>query len=316
MYTNEEMLASIKKVEANRAANAAYEPARMTAEQKDEVLKTYHPDYIESQFEDLKIGPNKGDKVPKELGALLQGHSRIKAAEIDLSHPDYDADVLIIGAGGAGCSAALEAQAQELEERYPTCAVHVYCADLVETAQIQAAAEAICQDGFGVDVLVNIAGMNFLEKAVDVKEEVWDYLMDLNLKGSFFLTQQVAQDSLLDRGGNVIFIASQHAVVGNQMRAAYCASKSGLLGLMRVLALEWAAFGVRVNAVSPTYILNDKNRDVLRNANYKRKYLQRIPLKRYAQPEDVANAILFLSSDQASMITGHNLMVDGGYTAV
>ena len=124
--------------------------------------------------------------------------------------------------------AALEAQAQELEGRYPTCAVHVYCADLVETAQIQAAAEAIRQDGFGVDVLVNIAGMNFLEKAVDVKEEVWDYLMDLNLKGSFFLTQQVAQDSLLDRGGNVIFIASQHAVVGNHMRAAYCASKSGL----------------------------------------------------------------------------------------
>lgn len=212
--------------------------------------------------------------------------------------------------------AALEAQAQELEGRYPTCAVHVYCADLVETEQIQAVTAQIRQDGFGVDVLVNIAGMNFLEKAVDVKEEVWDYLMDLNLKGSFFLTQQVAQDSLLDRGGNVIFTASQHAVVGNQMRAAYCASKSGLLGLMRVLALEWAAFGVRVNTVSPTYILNDKNRDVLHNANYKRKYLQRIPLKRYAQPEDVANAILFLSSDQASMITGHNLMVDGGYTAV
>ena len=71
-----------------------------------------------------------------------------------------------------------------------------------------------------------------------------------------------------------------------------------------------------MNTGSPTYILNDKNRDELRNANYKRKYLQRIPLKRYAQPEDVANAILFLSSDQASMITGHNLMVDGGYTAV
>lgn len=212
--------------------------------------------------------------------------------------------------------AALEAQAQELEGRYPTCAVHVYCADLVETEQIQSVTAQIRQDGFGVDVLVNIAGMNFLEKAVDVEEDVWDYLMDLNLKGSFFLTQQVAQDSLLDRGGNVIFIASQHAVVGNHMRAAYCASKSGLLGLMRVLALEWAAFGVRVNTVSPTYILNDKNRDVLRNANYKRKYLQRIPLKRYARPEDVANAILFLSSDRASMITGHNLMVDGGYTAV
>ena len=87
MYTNEEMLASIKKVEANRAANAAYEPARMTAEQKDEVLKTYHPDYIESQFEDLKIGPNKGDKVPHELAALLQANSRIDPPRSTLSTP-------------------------------------------------------------------------------------------------------------------------------------------------------------------------------------------------------------------------------------
>ena len=109
MYTNEEMLASIKKVEANRAANAAYEPARMTAEQKDEVLKTYYPDYIESQFEDLKIGPNKGEKVPHELAALLQANSRIDPSKIDLEHPKYDVDVLIIGGGGAGSSAAIEA---------------------------------------------------------------------------------------------------------------------------------------------------------------------------------------------------------------
>lgn len=109
MYTSEEMLASIKKVEANRAANAAYEPARMTAEQKDEVLKTYHPDYIESQFEDLKIGPNKGEKVPHELAALLQANSRIDPSKIDLEHPKYDVDVLIIGGGGAGSSAAIEA---------------------------------------------------------------------------------------------------------------------------------------------------------------------------------------------------------------
>lgn len=212
--------------------------------------------------------------------------------------------------------AALEAQAQELTYQYPACAVYHYGADLVETEQIRGVTEQIRQAGFAVDVVVNVAGMNFLEKAVDVEEEVWDYLMDLNLKGGFFLTQQVARDSLLDRGGNVIFIASQHAVVGNYMRAAYCASKSALLGLTRAMALEWAAFGVRVNVVSPTYILNDRNRDVLNNANYKRKYLQHIPLKRYARPEDVANAVLFLTSDQASMITGHNLMVDGGYTAV
>ncbi len=109
MYTNEEMLASIKKVEANREANAVLEPARMTAEQKEEILSTYHPDHITSEFTVLKMGPNKGEKVPHELAALLQANSRINPADIDLSNPDYDVDVLIIGAGGAGTSAAIEA---------------------------------------------------------------------------------------------------------------------------------------------------------------------------------------------------------------
>ena len=108
MYTIE-MLESIKKVEAARAANAAFEPRRMTAEEKDVLLKTYHPDYKESEFAVLQIGPNKGDKVPTELAALLQANSRVNPAEIDLSAPDYDVDVLIIGGGGAGASAAIEA---------------------------------------------------------------------------------------------------------------------------------------------------------------------------------------------------------------
>ena len=109
MYTNEKMLESIKKVEANRAANAVLEPVRMTAEEKEQVLATYHPDYIESEFEVLQIGPNKGEKVPKELAAILQANSRISPADIDLTKVDYDVDVLVIGGGGAGTSAAIEA---------------------------------------------------------------------------------------------------------------------------------------------------------------------------------------------------------------
>nr|WP_317412841.1 FAD-dependent oxidoreductase [uncultured Solibaculum sp.] len=108
MYTNE-MLESMKKVEANREANAALEPRRMTAEEKDTLLATYHPDYKKGEFDVLKIGPNKGEKVPTELAALLQANSRINPADIDLSNPDYDVDVLIIGGGGAGASAAIEA---------------------------------------------------------------------------------------------------------------------------------------------------------------------------------------------------------------
>lgn len=108
MYTGE-MLESIKKVEANREANTAFEPRRMTADEKDILLKTYHPDYRAEEFSTLEVGVNKGDKVPHELANLLQANSRVKGMDIDLENPDYDVDVLIIGGGGAGASAAIEA---------------------------------------------------------------------------------------------------------------------------------------------------------------------------------------------------------------
>ena len=109
MYHDPIMQESIKKVEAAREANIRMDPRRMTAEEKDILLKTYHPDYREDQFTELKIGPNKGEKVPVELADLLQGKSRITAEQVDLTKPDYDVDVLIIGGGGAGASAAIEA---------------------------------------------------------------------------------------------------------------------------------------------------------------------------------------------------------------
>ena len=108
MYS-EQFQNSLKAVEEARESNIAYEPARMTAQQKEELLAAYHPDYKKDEFEELKIGPNKGNKVPTELAEMLQAHSRIKADDVDLSNPDYDVDVLIIGGGGAGASAAIEA---------------------------------------------------------------------------------------------------------------------------------------------------------------------------------------------------------------
>ncbi len=110
MYSNE-LRELIKVVEANREYNAALEPKRMTAEEKEDVLSHFHPDYKVDEFEELSVGQNKGGKVPHELAAMLQANSRIAGREIDLSNPDYETDVLIIGAGGAGCSAAIEADA-------------------------------------------------------------------------------------------------------------------------------------------------------------------------------------------------------------
>lgn len=109
MYQDQIMLDSIKLVEAARAENVKLDPRRMTAEEKEQLLATYHPDYKKEQFEVLKMGPNKGEKVPVELAALLQANSRVAGKNIDLEHPDYDVDVLVIGGGGAGTSAAIEA---------------------------------------------------------------------------------------------------------------------------------------------------------------------------------------------------------------
>ena len=109
-YTQEQ-LDSIKKVEATRQERLSNLHRRMTAEEKETVLKENHPDYIESAYETLKVGPNKGEKVLHELADLLQGKSRLETSKIDLSKPDYDVDVLVIGGGGAGSSAAVTAHA-------------------------------------------------------------------------------------------------------------------------------------------------------------------------------------------------------------
>ena len=109
MYQDANMIASIRKVEAAREANMKLDPRRMTAEEKDILLKTFHPDYREDQFVALRMGPNKGEKVPKELAALLEGKPRLEGFVVNLECPDYETDVLIIGGGGAGCSAAIEA---------------------------------------------------------------------------------------------------------------------------------------------------------------------------------------------------------------
>ncbi|MBP5307649.1 MAG: FAD-binding protein, partial [Clostridia bacterium] len=108
MYT-EEMLESIKKVEATREARLSSTPKRMTAEEKENVLKDFHPDYRSDGFTTLKVGPNKGEKVPVELAGMLEGKSRVLGKNINLENPDYDVDVLVIGGDGAGSSAAIEA---------------------------------------------------------------------------------------------------------------------------------------------------------------------------------------------------------------
>lgn len=186
--------------------------------------------------------------------------------------------------------------------------------DVLNKEQIQKVNLLLDREKLVVDSLIYLAGINMLVSALEMTEEIWDKVVDINLKGFFFLSQIVAKNMILNGGGSILGIASQHGVVANIDRAAYCASKAGMIHLAKELALEWAKYGIRVNIVSPTMILSEKNKGILEGARAKKEYLAKIPLKKYAVPKDISAAILFLNSDKASMITGQNLVIDGGWT--
>jgi 2-dehydro-3-deoxy-D-gluconate 5-dehydrogenase len=167
-----------------------------------------------------------------------------------------------------------------------------------------------------IDILVNNAGVNIPRDALDVTEDDWDRVLDVNLKGLFFLSQRAAREMIRTGGGKIINMASQNGVVGYYKRAAYCSSKAGVVNLTRVLAIEWAKHGINVNAVGPTFILTPLTQSTFDDPALREDLLRRIPLGRVGQPEDVAGAVVFLASPAADLITGHTLLVDGGWTAL
>ena len=166
-----------------------------------------------------------------------------------------------------------------------------------------------------IDVLVNNAGINIPCDALDVTEDDWDRVLDVNLKGLFFLSQRVAK-RMKETGGKIVNIASQNGVVGYYKRAAYCSSKAGVVNLTRVLAIEWAPYRINVNVVAPTFILTPLTQSTFDDPVLREDLLKRIPLGRVGQPEDVVGSVVFLSSPASDMITGHTLLVDGGWTAM
>lgn len=167
-----------------------------------------------------------------------------------------------------------------------------------------------------IDVLVNNAGVNEPAPALQVTEAQWDAVVDTNLKGTFFLTCEIAR-SWVANGitGAVVNIGSQAGTVGIEERAVYCTTKGGLNQSTKVLALEWGPHGIRVNTVAPTFIRTDLTAATLDRPDMGAKLLSRIPLGRFGEPEDVAGAVVYLASPAAAMVTGHTLLVDGGYTA-
>ncbi|MEW9699555.1 SDR family NAD(P)-dependent oxidoreductase [Paenibacillus sp. SI8] len=166
-----------------------------------------------------------------------------------------------------------------------------------------------------LDILVNNAGLGANHPAVDVTEEDWDNMMDVNLKGLFFCCQSAGKIMLAQGYGKIINMSSQASVVGIVDHAVYCTSKGGVNQLTKVLALEWSAKGVNVNAVGPTFTYTPGNSERLDDPAYLEGVLARIPNQRLAEISDVAGAVIYLASPASDMVTGVTLMVDGGWTA-
>ena len=181
---------------------------------------------------------------------------------------------------------------------------------------IDAAVQASLDEFGRIDVLVNNAGVNIPRDALELTESDWDSVLDVNLKGTFFLSQRVGRHMVEAGGGAIVNIASQNGVVGYYKRAAYCSSKAGVVNMTRVLALEWARHGINVNAVGPTFILTPLTQSTFDDPVLREDLLKRIPLGRVGRPEDVVGAVVFLASPAADLVTGHTLLVDGGWTAL
>ncbi|MFG1423719.1 SDR family NAD(P)-dependent oxidoreductase [Roseixanthobacter liquoris] len=188
--------------------------------------------------------------------------------------------------------------------------------DVTDSASIDAFLAAALQARGQIDVLVNNAGFTIVKPAVDFTAEEFDRINDINFKGAFFVATAVARAMIARKvQGAVINISSQAGHVGAPFRAVYAGSKGALNQLTTTLAGEWAPHGITVNGVSPTFTRSDMLEKAMENADF-RAMVARVPLGRPAEPDEIASAVIFLASGAARMVTGHTLLVDGGYTAI
>lgn len=189
--------------------------------------------------------------------------------------------------------------------------------DVLDLTQSYAAIDAAIAAFGKLDILVNNAGGGVDERPVeDYLESDYDFVVDLNVKSTFFLTQYAGKHMLTRKSGAIVNMGSQAGAVALPGEAVYCLSKAAVSHMTKCFAVEWGKDNVRVNCVAPTFIETDGTADALAKPEFKADVIERIAaLHRIGQPREVADAVVFLASDAASLITGQTLLIDGGWTA-
>ena len=226
---------------------------------------------------------------------------------------------LAIALAEAGADVALVGRtpAEETAERVRTAGrrAAIVGADLSTIAPVQEVVDQTLSKLGGLDILVNNAGIIRRSDALDFSEEDWDSVIDTNLKSVFFLCQAAARHMVSKGRGKIINIASMLSFQGGIRVPSYTASKSGVAGLTKLLANEWAAKGINVNAIAPGYIATNNTAALQADEVRNRQIMERIPSGRWGQPSDLAGAVVFLASDASDYVQGHILAVDGGWLA-
>lgn len=246
----------------------------------------------------------KGKKV------LVTGGSKGIGKDIALALAKQGADVGITGRNEAD----LVSTTNKLKRIHPNS--FYLKADIQDIQSVHEMVDNAVSTLGNIDILINNAGINIAKPALEVTEKDWNQVIDTNLKGTFFCAQRVGKHMIEQGGGKIINMASQMAFVGYIKRSVYCSSKGGAVQLTKALAVEWAPYNVRVNAVAPTFIETDFTKEMFEDEEFYQDVVSRIPLGKLAQPSDVTGAVLFLASDLAQFITGETIKVDGGWTAI
>ncbi len=204
---------------------------------------------------------------------------------------------------------SLKAEVKNIGQR-----CEVYAADLSDARETIEMAKHFCGLLDPISVLVNNAGVSFPESLLDLEIDSWETTMSVNLRAPALVSKVVAAQMARHRSGSIVNVASLASVSGIPEHAAYCASKFGLHGLTKVMALELAAFNIRVNAVGPTVVLTPMGIQVWGEPAKGDPMKAKIPLGRFVEPREVVDAVLFLASASSAMTTGQLLLVDGGFT--